>query len=45
MGLRHRLLPELRDIDTLADVRAEWKRLSPLLSGREALAGRLGSAR
>ena len=43
MGLRHRLLPELRDVDTLADVRAEWKRIAPLLSGREALAGRLGS--
>jgi uncharacterized protein len=42
LGLRHRLLPELRDVDTLADVRAEWKRLAPLLSGREALARRLG---
>jgi rSAM/selenodomain-associated transferase 1 len=44
LGLRHRLLPELRDVDTLADVRAEWERLAPLLSGREALARRLGPA-
>ena len=44
LGLRHRLLPELRDVDTLADVRAEWQRLAPLLEGREALARRLGGA-
>jgi rSAM/selenodomain-associated transferase 1 len=41
-GLRHRLLSPLRDVDTLADVRAEWTRLAPLLEGREALAERLG---
>lgn len=41
LGLRHRLLAELRDVDTLADVRAEWERLAPLLSGREALARKL----
>lgn len=41
LGLRHRLLPELRDVDTLADVRREWKRLAPVLQGREALRERL----
>jgi rSAM/selenodomain-associated transferase 1 len=44
LGLRHRLLPELRDVDTLADVRREWKRLAPLLEGREALRERLEPA-
>lgn len=41
LGLRHVLLPELRDVDTLADVRAEWPRLAPLLEGHEALRDRL----
>ncbi|HET9316447.1 MAG TPA: TIGR04282 family arsenosugar biosynthesis glycosyltransferase [Vicinamibacteria bacterium] len=44
LGLRHRLLAELRDVDTLADVRAEWERLAPLLRGREALARKLRPA-
>jgi rSAM/selenodomain-associated transferase 1 len=44
LGLRHRLLPELRDVDTLADVRLEWPRLASLLEGREALRARLEPA-
>ena len=44
LGIRHRQLPELRDVDTLADVRHEWKRLVPLLAGHEALRARLEGA-
>ena len=44
LGIRHRPLPELRDVDTLADVRHEWKRLVPLLAGHEALRARLEGA-
>lgn len=43
-GLRTFALPELRDVDTLADLRCEWKRLAPLFEGREALRKRLESA-
>jgi len=31
LGLRTQSLPVLRDVDTLADVRAEWPRLRPLV--------------
>jgi hypothetical protein len=31
LGLSVRVLPALRDVDTLEDVRAEWPRLEPLL--------------
>jgi rSAM/selenodomain-associated transferase 1 len=31
LGLRTRLLSPLRDVDTLEDLRAEWRRVSPLL--------------
>jgi rSAM/selenodomain-associated transferase 1 len=41
LGLRHHLLPRLRDVDTLADVRDEWTRLAPLLRGCEALRERI----
>ncbi len=44
LGLRAALLDELRDVDTLADLRQEWKRLAPLLEGREALRRRIESA-
>jgi uncharacterized protein len=44
LGLRRFTLPELRDVDTLADLRHEWKRLAPLLRGREALRQRLERA-
>lgn len=44
LGLRTAALPELRDVDTLADLRQEWKRLAPLFEGREALGRRLESA-
>lgn len=44
-GLRTHALPELCDVDTLADLRHEWKRLAPLLEGREALCRRVESAR
>jgi rSAM/selenodomain-associated transferase 1 len=37
-GLSVHRLPELRDIDSLEDVRAEWPRLRPLLVGSRALA-------
>jgi len=44
LALRTFTLPELRDVDTLDDVRREWKRLAPLLEGREALRQRLERA-
>jgi hypothetical protein len=34
LGLRVRMLGELADIDTIADLRAHWPRLRPLLEGR-----------
>ena len=34
LGLRVRMLEELPDIDTLADVRAQWGKLRPLLGKR-----------
>jgi hypothetical protein len=37
LGLRVRLLKPLTDLDTIADLRAEWTRLRPLLEARPAL--------
>lgn len=37
LGLAVRVLDPLRDVDTLADVRAEWDRLRGLLAARPAL--------
>jgi rSAM/selenodomain-associated transferase 1 len=42
-GLAVRLLEPLTDIDTLEDLRSEWRRLAPLLAARPAL--RRGIAR
>jgi rSAM/selenodomain-associated transferase 1 len=38
LGLTVRVLPPLTDIDTLEDVRTEWPKIRPLLTGRPLLA-------
>jgi hypothetical protein len=43
-GLRVHQLARLRDIDTIADLRAEWPRLRALLEGRPELRKRLEAA-
>jgi rSAM/selenodomain-associated transferase 1 len=43
-GLRVRQLAHLRDVDTLADLRAEWSRLRTLLEDRPELRKRLEAA-
>jgi glycosyltransferase A (GT-A) superfamily protein (DUF2064 family) len=43
LGLRVRLLRALTDIDTVADLRAEWPRLRAILQNRPALAATLGA--
>lgn len=44
LGLAVRVLDPLRDVDTLEDVRAEWKRLRGLLAARPALVGAIEDA-
>lgn len=44
LGLGVRLLEPLPDIDTLADLRAEWPRLRPLLASRPALVAAIEAA-
>ena len=41
-GLRVHQRPPLRDVDTLEDLRAEWPRIRPLLSGHPELCRRIG---
>jgi hypothetical protein len=44
LGLSVRLLETLPDVDTLADVRAEWPRLRPLLAARPELVAAIEAA-
>jgi len=44
LGLSVKLLESLRDVDTIEDLRAEWKRLRPLLETRKDLLVAIESA-
>jgi glycosyltransferase A (GT-A) superfamily protein (DUF2064 family) len=44
LGLRVLRLPPLRDLDTLADLDAEWARLGPLLAAEPGLAQDVATA-